>query len=250
LSVSTDSSFFYRLRSKIFDFLLIVVTVIIPVLNIWAVIFKNRKGSDFGGKSICLANIWLLKKVCNIDYKINGLENIPKENGFIVACKHQSVWDTMIMFFIFHRPAYAYKKELLSIPFYGWMLRNMSGIKIDRNSGASAIKSLIKQSQEYINNKQNIIIFPQGTRSPVGANVKDYPYQSGLFAIYNKNKCNVTPVALNSGFFWNKNGKRSGTITVEFLPHVSPGLKRDEFNKIVEKSIETKSLELLKNAKR
>jgi 1-acyl-sn-glycerol-3-phosphate acyltransferase len=248
LSISTDSSFFYRLRSKIFDALLVTVTVLIPILNIWAIIFKSREGSDIGGKSICVANIWLLEKICNIKYQIKGLENLPQENGFIIACKHQSVWETMIMFFIFKRPVYAYKKELLSLPFYGWMLRNMSGIKIDRKSSISAIKSLVKQSEYYIKNKQNIIIFPQGTRVPIDSNAKNYPYQSGLFAIYKKNNCPVIPTALNSGVFWSKDIKRSGTITIEFLPSIAPNLKKEQFNKEVENAIEEKSLELIKNA--
>ena len=210
-------------------------------------LFKNRRASDKAGKLICIANIWLLEKICNIKYQIKGLENLPKDNGFIIACKHQSVWDTMIMFFIFKRPVYAYKKELLVIPFYGWMLRNMSGIKIDRQSGVSAIKNLVRQSEEYIKNKQNIVIFPQGTRVPIDGDVKNYPYQSGLFAIYKRNNCPVVPVALNSGFFWNKNYKRSGTITIEFLRPIASDLKKEKFNKILENAIESKSLELLKN---
>ncbi len=147
----------------------------------------------------------VLKYLCGIDYEVRGQENLPKDGGFIVACQHQSAWETMIMHLVFNRPVYAYKKELLKIPFYGWFLKRMSGIAIDRKGGAKALKSLIKDSEKYLNNNRQIIIFPQGTRVPVGASDADYPYQAGITAIYSKLKCKIVPAALNSGYFWNKN---------------------------------------------
>jgi 1-acyl-sn-glycerol-3-phosphate acyltransferase len=140
-----------------------------------------------------------------------------------------------------NRPVYAFKKELLKIPFYGWYLTIMSGITIDRKGGAGALKSLIKQSKKYLSQGQNIVIFPQGTRTPIGANTKDYPYQSGITALYLSCDVKVVPATLNSGNFWPKTGfkKNSGTIILQFLDPIETGLSKKEFILELEEKIES-----------
>ena len=147
------------------------------------------------------------------------------------------------MHVLLERPVYGYKKELLKVPFYGWYLTIMSGIKIDRKGGASALKSLIRQAKEYIANGQNIVIFPQGTRTPIGSETSKYPYQSGIAALYLSCGVKVVPVALNAGKFWPKQvtKKYPGKITMEFLDPIEPGLKKKEFMTKLEEMIETKS---------
>lgn len=155
------------------------------------------------------------------------------------------MWETIVMHLVMNRPVYAYKKELLNIPFYGWYLTIMSGIIVDRKGGASALKSLIKQTKEYLAKGQNIVIFPQGTRTPIGAKTKEYPYQSGIAALYLSCNVQVVPAALNSGVFWSKKGsKKKGTIILEFLEPIAPGLSKQEFMKKLEDTIESKSEEL------
>ncbi|MBU6338537.1 MAG: 1-acyl-sn-glycerol-3-phosphate acyltransferase [Rickettsiales bacterium] len=180
----------------------------------------------------------MLKKLCGIDHKVLGLDKLPKE-PYIIACKHQSMWETIVMHLVMKRPVYAYKKELLKIPFYGWYIKIMSGIKVDRKGGASALKSLIKQTKEYLAKGQNIVIFPQGTRTPINASTKDYPYQSGIAALYLACNVKVVPAALNSGVFWPKKGsKKKGTIVLELLDPISPGLAKQEFLLQLENKIE------------
>ncbi len=230
----------------IFSILINILGVLIPIIYLPAFFASDKKIGDKGAKSWALISIWLLKKICKIDYKIIGIDNIPKE-PCIVACKHQSMWETIVMHLIFHRPVYAYKKELERIPFYGWFLTRMSGISVDRDGGSKSIKNIIKQSRHYIDNNQSIVIFPQGTRVPVEANAKDYPYQVGVAAIYLSCKVKVVPVALNSGLYWPKKSirKKSGTITIEFLKPIEVGLNREEFMNKIEEVIENKSNELL-----
>ena len=201
--------------------------------------------ADHGAKVWAIGSLWMLKKFCGITHEIRGVENLP-DGPCIVACKHQSMWETIVMHLVFNRPVYVYKKELEKIPFYGWYLKIMSGIKLDRKGGVSALKDLIRQSKEAIADGQTIVIFPQGTRVPVGAPVEKYPYQAGIAALYLACDVKVVPAALNSGIFWPKHKmkKYSGKIILEFLPAIEPGLKKDEFNKKMQEAIERKSEEL------
>lgn len=236
------------IRSLIFYFLIGLTAVIIVTFFLPVFLIKNRKFkiADYGAKIWTYLVMWLLRILCNVKYEIRGLENLPKNQGFIIASKHQSMWETVIMHLIFHRPAYAYKKELLAVPFYGWFLNKMSGVTVDRKGGAKALKDLLNESKNYLNKGQVIVIFPQGTRTPIGANVEDYPYQAGITALYSKLNVPVVPTALNSGLCWNKQDFRikSGKIVIEFLPAISAGLDKKEFLPKLEKAIEQKSEEL------
>jgi 1-acyl-sn-glycerol-3-phosphate acyltransferase len=189
----------------------------------------------------------MLKKLCGINYKIIGRENISKA-PCIYACKHQSIWETVIMHLIINRPVYAYKKELEIIPFYGWFLKVMSGIKVDRKGGVKSLKSVISQTKNYLSKKQSIVIFPQGTRVPIEGSIEKYPYQAGITALYNSCDIKIVPVALNSGLFWPKGQilKKRGTVIIEFLPAIEKGLNKEDFNKKLISSIEEKSQKLCK----
>lgn len=219
--------------------------MIIPILYFPVFLTRSHKLADQGAKHWARVSLFVLNKLCGVKYEIRGRENLPKENGFVVACKHQSMWETIVFHLIFNRPVYTWKKELLIIPFYGWFIRIMSGITIDRKGGAKALKNLLAQSKNYISKKQNIVLFPQGTRTPVGASTEKYPYQSGVAAIYGHLNVDVIPAALNSGVYWDKTGvKKSGTIILEFLPAIKPGLEKREFLKKLENVIEEKSRQL------
>ena len=235
------------IRSFLFDFFICVWGMIIPLLYSQCFANKDSALADRGAKKWAQVSLWVLEKLCGIKYEIRGLENLPKENGFVVACKHQSMWETIVFHLIFNRPVYSWKKELLKIPFYGWFLEVMSGITIDRKGGAKALKNLLVQAKKYSENKQNIILFPQGTRTPIGASATDYPYQIGIVAIYHHLQVQVVPAALNSGFCWGKKGsKKPGTIILEFLPPIQAGLEKKEFLQRLETAIEVKSNELTK----
>jgi len=122
----------------------------------------------------------------------------------------------------------------------------MTGIKVDRQGGASALKDMIKQVKYYLGKGHNIIIFPQGTRVPAAANVEQYPYQVGIAALYLAANVPVVPAALNSGKLWSKGLliKKSGRITIEFLEPIQTGLSRAEFMDVLENRIEDASKRL------
>jgi 1-acyl-sn-glycerol-3-phosphate acyltransferase len=218
---------------------------IIPLLYSFVFITKNSKAADHGAKVWAVVGLWVLKKLCKVECEFVGLDKIPKE-PCIIACKHQSMWETIVMHLVIQRPVYAFKKELLKIPFYGWYLHIMSGITVDRKGGASALKDLIKQTKKYLASGQSIVLFPQGTRVPVGASAEKYPYQAGVTALYISCGVKVVPAALNSGLFWPKTTilKTPGKIILEFLDPIEPGLPKKEFNSRLESAIEKRSNEL------
>lgn len=235
-----------HLSSLLFTILLNAWGAIIPIIYFPVFITGSTKLADHGAKVWAIGCLWMLKKLCRVEYEFIGLENIPQE-PCIIACKHQSAWETIVMHLVFDRPVYVYKKELEKIPFYGWYLKIMSGIRVNRKGGASALKDMIKQTKSCLTNGQSIIIFPQGTRVPLGAKSEKYPYQIGIAALYLAANVKVVPAALNSGLFWPKHKilKKPGKITLEFLPAIEPGFSKQEFNKKLEEVIEKRSAELI-----
>ena len=230
-------------RSLTFSILVTIWGAIIPIIFlIPAFISRDQKIADQGAKIWSIGVFWMLKKLCKIDHKIIGKKNILKE-PCVYACKHQSMWETVVMHLIIDRPVYAYKKELELIPFYGWFVKFMSGIKVDRKGGVRSLKSVINQAKNYLAKGQSVVIFPQGTRVPFGASIEKYPYQAGITALYNSCDVKVVPVALNSGLFWPKGQilKNRGTIMIEFLPAIECSLSKEEFNKKLISAIEERS---------
>ncbi len=169
--------------------------------------------------------------------EIRGSENLP-DGAFIVASKHQSAWDTLIYNVVFEDCAYVLKRELFWFPFFGWFLWRVGMIGIDRAGGATALKRMVRETRECLAQGRKIIIFPQGTRTVPGVK---RAYLPGVAALYGQCDVPVVPVALNSGMFWPRRTfvKRSGTIVLELLPPIMPGLSRREFAAQLEERIET-----------
>ncbi len=204
---------------------------------------KNKNFADYCAKKWSQAVLWILKIFCRIDHKIIDIEKIPNE-PCIIACKHQSMWETIAFHIVCKYPSYIYKKELLKVPFYGWYVKQMSSIAIDRNGAASALKAMIKQTKKRLGEGHNVVIFPQGTRTPVGASAKEYPYQIGVAALYMSCGVKVVPAVLNSGEFWSKGLKikGSGCIKIKLLDPIEPGLSKEEFMQVLQDRIENSKL--------
>ena len=186
--------------------------------------------------------MWLLKVLVGLKYRVTGRENLP-DGPVILACKHQSAWEVGVFLILFSDPAYVLKKELLSIPVYGWLLRKTRMIAINRDEGASALKKMLRQARDVLANGRTVVIFPEGTRQ--APDVKG-TYHPGVAALYKNSNVPLVPVALNSGCFWGRRSifKRPGTITLQFLPAIDKGLKARDFMKVLEARIETASQNL------
>jgi len=191
--------------------------------------------------------IFLMGHTAGIHVEYRGLEHRP-EGAAIVAAKHQSAWDTLIWHILLDDPAMVLKRELLLIPIYGWLCRKTRMIAVDRKAGPKALRVMLDDAKSATALGRPIVIFPQGTRTSPGTLVEDVPYLPGVSALYRSLDVPVVPVALNSGFFWPRRQlmRHPGTIVLEFLEPIPPGLRRKEFDVQLQNRIEnaTSALEL------
>lgn len=180
--------------------------------------------------------LWLAGAICGIRYELRGLDNIP-DRPCIFAAKHQSAWDTLFFPAHFVEIAPLAKAELRFVPFYGWYAWRAGTVWIDRRAGGAALRVMIRGALNALKGGRHVFVFPQGTRTAPG---EDRTYQPGVAGLYAGTDAPVVPVALNSGLFWGRRAfrKRPGTIVVEFLPPLAPGLDRDGVLKALEDAIE------------
>jgi len=192
-----------------------------------------------------IANLWingilqLLNLICGITYEIYGKNNIP-EHAVIVASKHQSTFETLLLFKLIKNSIFIHKKELFLIPIFGLYLKKSNMIAINRSEGTKALRQMLNETRKKILQGHSIIVFPEGTRTKPG----DAPiYKSGIAGIYKETGAKILPVALNSGYCWPKHTfvKKSGKITIKFLEPISSGLDTPTILEKIEHAIETAS---------
>jgi len=198
----------------------------------------------YGGISAAL--VWWLKVIVGLKTEARGLENLRK-GPILVAVKHQSTWDVFALTNFFDDPAMILKSELMRIPFLGWFASKMDMIPVKRGKGRVAIKQLIKDARLRAQQGREIFIFPEGNRRAPGAEPR---YKRGIVALYKDLDLPVLPVALNSGLYWRRREftRRPGTVLVEFLPVIEPGLDDETFMKRLQGAIEPASDRLIKEA--
>jgi 1-acyl-sn-glycerol-3-phosphate acyltransferase len=228
-------------RSLAFNIALYGLTAVMCFVMIWALLLPRKK--MLWVVHLWLRQIeWIERHIGGITYRVKGAENIPP-GACIIAAKHQSAWETFKLHLIFGDPAIVLKKELLSIPIWGWYLSRSGMIPIDRKGRAKALMRMMEAAHRAANAGRKIVIFPQGTRVKAGT---DAPYKSGIAALYQELKLPIVPMALNSGLLWPKNSfiKKPGLITVEFLPPIPAGLARNVMIERLKGELETASNKL------
>jgi 1-acyl-sn-glycerol-3-phosphate acyltransferase len=190
--------------------------------------------------------LWLLKTIVGTKLEVRGHEKLPK-GACLVASKHQSAWETFALIPLFRDPAYLMKRELFYIPFHGWFSYKFEMIPVDRDKGPTALRRMLAEVKTRAASGREIIIFPEGTRRAPGA-LPDY--KTGVFLLYEALGIPCVPVVLNSGLFWPRRSfkRYPGTIIVEFLEPIPPGLSRGEFLPRLQQTIETASNRLLAEA--
>ncbi|MGI9461587.1 MAG: lysophospholipid acyltransferase family protein [Alphaproteobacteria bacterium] len=187
--------------------------------------------------------LWWLCQMVGVCYRITGQEHLIKP-PFVLAIKHQSAFETLLLSVNFFYPCVILKKELLAIPIFGAYLKAADNIAIDRKSGGAAMLSMVKIMKKQLAKKRVLIIFPEGTRSAVG---KTRAYQSGVYMM-SRLGVPVYPVALNSGCFWQKNRFQKGIAELAILPAMPQNLSKQDFLEILQKKIESTTRRLEKNA--
>lgn len=187
--------------------------------------------------------LWMLKRLCGLDFVVIGRENLPADNH-ISMWKHSSSWETIAQMAIFPPQAWVLKRELLWIPFVGWAIKLMRPIAIDRGSGQAAVRQVVEQGKQRLGSGMWILIFPEGTRVPAGQTRK-YGVSGALLATETGRL--VIPVAHNAGHYWPRRGllKKPGTIQVIIGPPIDPtGLEPRALNARVQGWIEAQIAKL------
>jgi 1-acyl-sn-glycerol-3-phosphate acyltransferase len=226
------------LRSLAFNICFFVWTAAILLAMLPALLLP-REATYAVGRLWVRGVFALLAAIVGLRHRMRGLEHrLP--GPAIYAVKHQSSWETLVFALLLDQPAYVLKRELSLIPVFGWYLLRAGMIPVDRAGGGAALKRMIAAARDRVAEGRPLLIFPEGTRTAPG---EHRPYHPGVAALYTQLRLPVVPVALNSGLFWRRRSfvKRPGTITLEFLPAIPPGLPRKAFLAELERRLESAS---------
>jgi 1-acyl-sn-glycerol-3-phosphate acyltransferase len=232
------SSITLFLRSLLFMLLMTVATLLwAPICLLFAPLSYNRRYYMTVRWNVFI--IWAARVICGIRYQVKGFENLP-DKPVILLSKHQSAWETIFYCITMPRPpVFVFKKSLTYIPFFGWGIALMRMIPIDRSKSRDAFAQVVEIGRERLADGQWIIMFPEGTRIPVGKKGK---YKSGGTRLAVETNTLVVPIAMNSGECWPRNSfiKKPGLITVSIGKPMSPeGLTPSELMQRVENWIES-----------
>jgi 1-acyl-sn-glycerol-3-phosphate acyltransferase len=230
------------LRSLLFLIWFVATTVATHIVFL-PVLLMPWRASVFAARVWGNSVLWGLRTLAGLDYEIRGNHRAAYA-PVLVASKHYSMWETIVMIALLPYPAVVMKATLFKLPFYGWYSTKAQMISVDRSARASALKKMVADAKRALAAGRPIVIFPEGTRKAPG----DPPdYKPGVAGLYAGLDVPCVPVALNSGLYWTAGGfvKRPGTIVVEFLEPIPPGLRSREFMALLEQRIETASNRLV-----
>ena len=214
-----------------FSGIILISIIFIPSL------FLPQKIVLFGGKLMGFWSGFCLKFFLSTKITIKGDENIIRNKKFFIAASHQSMFETFFIQTIFNSPVFILKKELLLIPIFGWYLKKIGSIPINRNKISKENLGFLDHISEIVSkSKRPLIIFPQATRVLPSERP---PFKKGVGRIYEKLKIDCLPIAINSGHVWPKKGgkKLKREIILSILEPIEPGLDKDDFIKILEEKI-------------
>ena len=193
-------------------------------------------------------NLWLLHRICGIKVELRGLGKIPA-GPLLVSSKHQSLWETFALLPLLSDPAYIMKRELMWIPFFGWFAWKAGMIPVDRKKGSQALADMNACVKRELARNRQIVIFPEGTRRAPGAEPR---YKYGVVHLYAETGVACLPIALNSGLFWPRRSLRRypGTIRVEVLDPIPPGLGKEAFFERLQGDVEAATARLVAEGER
>jgi 1-acyl-sn-glycerol-3-phosphate acyltransferase len=230
------------IRSIIFN-ILFYLNLFAQLIAALPTLLMPRWGILAVGRFWARTNLWLLRTVCGLDANFHGLDKIPP-GPLLVAAKHQSMWETFALLLILPDPAYIMKRELMWIPFFGWYAWKAGMIAVDRRRGSQALLDMNASARRELARNRQIIIFPEGTRRPPGAEPR---YKYGVAHLYAEMGVPCLPIALNSGLFWPRRSLRRypGTVRVEVLDLIPPGLGKEAFFERLQRAVEAATARLV-----
>ncbi len=229
-------------RSILFNALFYANLIVLMILGLPAIALPRRIHHAFI-RCYARTSLWLLRIVCGTEVEWRGLEKLPR-GACIVACKHQSAWDTFALYAVLDDPTFILKRELMWIPVFGWHAWKAGLIPIDRRAGLAALGRMTARARQQLELGRQVVIFPEGTRRAPGA---EPAYRPGVALLYEQAAVPCVPVALNSGLFWPRRSltRLPGTIMVEVLDPIAPGLSARAFLARLQTVLEGASARLL-----
>lgn len=231
------------IRSLLFDALMYLLMAVIGILGaplaLWSV-----EGAYWVIKTYCAAMFWLLRVICGMRVEVRG--PVPR-GDVIVAAKHQSFLDIMLLAYHLPRARFIMKKQLRWAPFIGLYALRIGSTPVDRGRRSAAMKQMVEQVEKTADEAHQLVIYPQGTRVLPGATL---PYKAGAGVLYERLGKVCVPAATNVGVFWSRRSRfrRPGLAVLEFLEPIPPGLPIPAFMKRVEAVVETNSNRLMSEA--
>jgi 1-acyl-sn-glycerol-3-phosphate acyltransferase len=234
------------LRALAFNIAWIAATVVIGLIGLPMLLAPRRMVMAFG-RVWARAVLAQLGGIVGLRGEVRGRGNLPV-GPCIVAMKHQSTWDTLMLPVVFGDPAVVIKRELLLVPFYGWYAARAGSIFIDRKGGGGTLRRMTAAAKAAVAEGRPIVIFPQGTRTAPGD--ASAPYQPGVAALYQGLGLPLVPAAVNSGLYWGRRSflKRPGRAVISLLPPIPPGLPRRGLMVELERRIEAETAALEREA--
>jgi len=224
------------IKNSIFSIFFFTGIIIISIIFLPA-FFLPQKIVIVGGKLMGYWTSFCLKFFLSTKIVIKGAENIVHGEKFFIASSHQSMFETFYLQIIFNSPVFILKKELLSIPVFGWYLKKIGCISIKRGKTTKDNLGFFEDILKIISNSRRpLIIFPQGTRVMPDERPS---FRKGASRIYEELRIKCQPVAINSGYVWPKKGLKysNKTITISILEPIRVGFSKEEFLKILENNI-------------
>ncbi|MEO0383484.1 MAG: lysophospholipid acyltransferase family protein [Pseudomonadota bacterium] len=229
------------------------INVILWMVICAPILLGPRKWSIAAMKGWAKSTMWLTRLTAGIKWEIRGLEHLPRNadgtmSGCIIACKHQSTWETFGLLPYLDDPAYILKQELMRIPLFGWYCSRADMIPVERAKSAQALRTMTKAAKKAVDANRQLIIFPEGTRKAIGA---DTDYKSGTAHMYKQLAVPMVPAGLNSGLFWpRRQGKRyPGTLVISLLPAIPAGEDTKKVRAELETIIEAETEKLIAEAR-
>lgn len=223
------------LRSALFTVVFFLWTGLAAILGL-PLLALGAKACNAYGRWWSRSVMFLLRVICGARSAFEAREKLPA-GACIIAMKHQSTWDTLAAASLLSAPAFVLKRELLRVPFFGWLLQRCQMVPVNRAGGAGALKSMVATARQRLAEGRSVVIYPEGTRRAPGAPPLYHP---GIAALYRELALPVVPIAVNSGHYWGRLSflKRPGTVRLRVLESIPPGLPPRDFLRLLEQRLE------------
>lgn len=223
---------------QIYAMMLIMGIVFAP----WAIV--SPRGARCACKTYSAWCMWTVRWMCGLRTEVRG----PVPDGEVmVAAKHQSFLDIMMIFHALPSAKFIMKREILWTPVIGLYAKRLGCVPVNRGKKGKAIAKMVKDVAAEFKEPGQLVIYPQGTRVAPGDHK---PYKVGPAVLYEGLQQTCVPVATNVGLFWPRKGiiRRPGLGVVEFLDPVEPGLEKEVFMETLEERVESASNQLMRDA--